>query len=263
MPTSPTTYLQRPQGRRHLTGEHEPALRLRMSKCLRGGPRQAYNEKPSVHGPRPRSACDRFIKEHGNHPKAQEAIVWWAGFATDEAMEHLLEGPGPQRRQGDEGRGTGRHPQVPGRGQAAAPGGRRASSSAQMEAVKGAKKGRQVAAGGAWKPSGRMPPSSRSSATITWPKPTTIPRIPSGGRRWKRPPRSSTTSSRPTATAKWACTPTCGREKRSWNWATTWSWPRTSSMRCWPTSRPAAASSSRRESGAMYARSRSFRSNWA
>ena len=50
------------------------------------------------------------------------------------------EGPGPGDPQGDEGRGTGRHPQVPGRGQAAAPGGRRQVPRADGGAVKGTKK---------------------------------------------------------------------------------------------------------------------------
>ena len=38
----------------------------------------------------------RFIKEQPNHPKAMEAIVWLAGFSTDEAMKHLQAAQDPR-----------------------------------------------------------------------------------------------------------------------------------------------------------------------
>jgi hypothetical protein len=83
-------YLKELQASRHPPPELAVLYDFEMAKCLLTAARQAYNEKVKKDLTDEAKEClDRFIKQHRDHPKAQEAIVWWAGFATDDAMDHL------------------------------------------------------------------------------------------------------------------------------------------------------------------------------
>ena len=90
------TYLEDLKERRRLGPDMTALYDFEMSKCLRSAAKQAYN--PAEYALDMAAAKDclrRFIDEHGNRPEVQVAIVWWAGFATDEAMDHLRKAQDP------------------------------------------------------------------------------------------------------------------------------------------------------------------------
>ena len=191
---------------------------------------QAYNEQGTDQVTEAaKEFLARFIKEHSEHPKAQEAIVWWAGFATEEAMRASASPRTPRSPRRRRPRSWPRAASAwtrPSRVRRRPPKSFRDQLLAARRATSPARRG----CGKNFEAQWDQASSRRCSATTTWPKRTMIPRAQRGGRRWKRPPRSSTTfSRRKRSKATSASTPTCGREKPSWNWATTWTWPRTSS----------------------------------
>ncbi len=73
-----------------LSGDASVTFDFEMSRCLRTAAKQAYSPEIAAEQMKEAKECiDRFLKEQPNHPKAIEAVVWWASFATDEAMKHL------------------------------------------------------------------------------------------------------------------------------------------------------------------------------
>ena len=65
-------------------------LDLEMSKCLRKAANTAYKpEEKEELMKQAQEHLNTFLKEKPNHPEAVSAMVWWAGFITDKAMEYM------------------------------------------------------------------------------------------------------------------------------------------------------------------------------
>ncbi len=63
---------------------------LEISKCLRSASKQAYSKAEADRDMADaQEHINKFLKEKPNHPEAVSALVSWAGFATDKAVEQL------------------------------------------------------------------------------------------------------------------------------------------------------------------------------
>ena len=63
---------------------------LELSKCLRKAANNAYKpEEKEELLKQSKEHLDTFLKEKPNNPEALSAMVWWAGFITDKAMEYM------------------------------------------------------------------------------------------------------------------------------------------------------------------------------
>ena len=70
---------------------------MEMSKCLRKAADQAYTPAEGVKlRKQSQEHLDKFLQEKPNHPEAISAQVWWAGFISDEAMEHAWKARDPR-----------------------------------------------------------------------------------------------------------------------------------------------------------------------
>ena len=86
-----------------LSGDASVTFDFEMSRCLQSQARQAYNaDELKLLTDKSKEYLAKFLKEHPEHPKAIEAVVWWASFATDDATKHLQAAQTP-RSKGQEG----------------------------------------------------------------------------------------------------------------------------------------------------------------
>ena len=207
-----------------LSGDASVTFDFEMSRCLQSQARQAYNaDELKLLTDKSKEYLAKFLKEHPEHPKAIEAVVWWASFATDNATKHLQAAQGPKIEKDKKAAElaqarTALEEAQPKLLQAAA------KFEEQMKKARRRKDREELEA--KWQNTFFRAILCNYYIAQTYPE----HKIPAPGDTEKGLRGIRLGLPARTAAATWASWPTCGKAKPPWRWTTT-SWPRTSSMR--------------------------------